>query len=141
MQCRGLAVHSDVRDMPSGAHHARAQLEGLRNADRLDDHVRTEPVGEVGDQLFGGLAGIRHSVGTEPLGSVEPGGGQVHGDDPLRREQLGRGDRRQSDGAYPTTATVSPGRTHPLSTPTSYAVGKMSASSTASLLSTAPGSG
>ena len=43
-------------------------------------------------------------------------------------------------GPVPTTTTVSPGRTRPFSTPTSYDVGRMSASSTAASSDTWDGS-
>src|SRR5580693_6683966 len=78
------------------------QLEGIREPDGLDGHVRAEAPGQVPgqvpDDLQRVLAGVVHDhVSAEVLGRIQPGVGQVDGDDVARAEQLRAGDRGQAD--------------------------------------------
>src|SRR5580700_6584096 len=98
------AVHADVRDPAAGPDQLDRQLEGIRDADGLDGHVRAEPPGQVPGQVPDDpqrvLAGVVHDhVGAEVLGRFEPGVGQVDRDDVARAEQLRAGDRGQADRA------------------------------------------
>lgn len=70
MKGYGLAVYADIGDVAAGPDHARAHLEALGHA---DGHVGAQPVGEVGDQLLGGLAGVGHGIGTELPGRGDRG--------------------------------------------------------------------
>src|SRR5580700_1618248 len=98
------AVHADVRDPAAGPDQLDRQLEGIRDADGLDGHVRAEPPGkvpgQVPDDLQRVLAGVVHDhVGAEVLGRFQPGVGQIDRDDVARAEQLRAGDRGQTDRA------------------------------------------
>ena len=62
---------------------------------------------------------VDRDVGAELLGRLEPGVGHVDGDDVGRAEQPAPMIADSPIGPAPTTATVSPGWTRPLSTPTS----------------------
>src|SRR5580704_17060010 len=98
------AVHADVRDPAAGPDQLDRELEGVRDADGLDGHVRAEPPGQVPGQVPDDpqrvLAGVVHDhVGAEVLGRFQPGVGQVDRDDMARAEQLRAGDRGQADRA------------------------------------------
>ena len=69
-------------------------------ADRLDDRVRAEPVGELLDLLHAFLAALLDDVGRAVVaGELLPLRMARHGDDALRAELLGGEDRHQSDGS------------------------------------------
>ncbi len=93
-------MHADVGHVTTGPHELGAQLEAGRYTDRLDGHVRSEPVGQVpheGDGVFPGV--VDHQVGAEQLRRLETGVGQVDGDDPARRVQLSAEYGGEPDGA------------------------------------------
>jgi len=128
VQGGGLAVHADVGNAPSGPRQGDGQLEGGRRPDGLDGHVGARPSvreGSLRPLLEGSVHG---DVRAELLGRLQAG---VR---PGRWRRYGRLNRRapviadRPMGPVPTTATTSPGRTAPLRTPTSYPVGRMSAS-------------
>ena len=56
VQGGGLAVHTDVGDVPAGPDQVGGELEGGGHADRLDGDVGTEPVGELARRLRSGPA-------------------------------------------------------------------------------------
>src|SRR5580693_3936929 len=98
------AVHADVRDPAARPDQLDRHLEGIRDADGLDGHVRAEPPGQVPGQVPDDpqrvLAGVVHDhVGAEVLGRLQPGIGQVDRDDVARAEQLRASDRGQADRA------------------------------------------
>src|SRR5215208_5284632 len=91
------AHEPDVTACPRGAdglHHR------LLRADRLDDRVRPETVGELLDPFRALLAALGHDLGRAELPG-EPLAGPVpaHRDDPLRAKLLGGEHREQPDGA------------------------------------------
>src|SRR5580693_4561870 len=104
VQRDGSAVHADVRDPATRPDQLDRHLEGGREPDGFDGHVRAEPPGQVPgqvpDDLQRVLAGVVHDhVGAEVLGRFQPGVGQVDRDDVARAEQLRAGDRGQADRA------------------------------------------
>ena len=100
MQRGRLAVHADVGDVAAGPDQRGGELEGRRDADRLDGDVGAEPAGELADDGERVLAAVVDGdVGAELLGRLEPAVGQVDGDDVARAEQPGAHDRRQADRA------------------------------------------
>ena len=128
MQRHRMAVDADVRNPAARPDQLGAQLERLRDADRLDGDIRAEPVGQLhdpSDRILGAV--VHHDVGPEVECLRQPGVGKVDGDDPARRVQLRRHDRREPDrpGADDDDRVA---RLHAaVEDSTSYAVGRMSA--------------
>src|SRR5271170_3585038 len=106
VQRDGPAVHADVRDPATRPDQLDRHLEGSREPDGFDGHVRAEPPGQVPGQVPDDLqrvvAGVVHDhVGAEVLGRIQPGIGQVDGDNVARAEQLRAGDRGQANRPGP----------------------------------------
>ena len=106
---------------PPGRISVVGELERRRHADGFDGDVGAETAGQLRDDRQRSLARVvDRDVGAELLGGLQPAVGQVDGD----RSWLGLNSRApviadSPIGPAPTTATTSPGRTWPLSTPTS----------------------
>src|SRR6185312_6199664 len=97
-----LAVHADVGDPAARPGQLDGQLEGGGHADGLDGHVGAHPAGQVLDHGQRVLAGAVHrDVGTELLGRLEAGVGQVDGHDVAGAVQPCTGDRGQADRPGP----------------------------------------
>src|SRR5580693_8814787 len=106
VQRDGSAVHANVRDPATRPDQLDGQLEGGREPDGFDGHVRAKPPGQVPGQVPDDpqrvLAGVVHDhVGAEVLGRLQPGVGQVDGDNVARAEQLRAGDRGQANRPGP----------------------------------------
>jgi hypothetical protein len=91
-------VHTDVGHPPARPDQGRGLLEGLGDADRLDGHVRAEPVGQSLDDRTG-LFGRGDLGDAERAGPLAPGWRGVDGHDRGRGVQLGAEDGGQADGA------------------------------------------
>ena len=95
-----MAVHADVGDAAARPDQIGAELERLRHADRLDGDVGAEPVGELHhprDRVL--LAVVDRDVRAELERLLEPRRVEVDRDDPARRVELRRHDRREPDRA------------------------------------------
>ncbi len=95
-----MSVDADVRNPAARPDQVGAELECLRNADRLDRDIRAEPAGELHDRSDGiDLRVVDRHVCAELVRLRQPGIGDVEHDDAARRVELGGHDRREPDRA------------------------------------------
>ena len=100
MQRDALAVHADIRDPTARPDQLGAELERLGHADRLDRDVRAQAASQLHhlrDGIF--VTVVDCHVGPELERLLEASVVEVDRDDPTRRVQLGRHDRREPDRA------------------------------------------
>jgi hypothetical protein len=120
MQRGGLAVDTDVRHSSAGPYQAGTQFERLGDADRLDGHVRTESVGELLDDATGSSVPLLITTSAPNcLAASSRLGARSMATTWLGVNSFAPRIAASPIGPAPTMATVSAGRTAPLSTPTS----------------------
>ena len=118
-RCR-LSVDSNIGHVPTGPHQLGAQLERFGDANRFDGHVGAEAVGEpLNDGECVLVPVVDGHIGTEPLGGFETASARSIATTWPGEKRWAPRMADKPIGPAPTTATVSPGCTLPLSTPTS----------------------
>ena len=93
-------VHADIGDGAARRDDVLAELEGRRNADRLDGGVDAAVAGHLHDLLDGlAVVAVDGRGGAEALGDLKPVVVEIDHDDLGRRVELRRQQRRESDRA------------------------------------------
>ena len=92
--------HADEPDVPAGSGGADGLHHRLLGADRLDDRVRADPIGEVLDPRHALVTAFDHDVGrAEFARELLPRLVTAHRDDPLGAHLLGGEHAEQANGA------------------------------------------